>query len=190
MGYRRRARGFTLIELMVVVAIVAVLALLAVVGYRRWVRSSFVAEANDMVTNIRTAEESYIAENGVYLDVSGCLGAGCSYPLQNPSNVKTAWGGACSWCTNPSTGWKGLTVHPDGPVVFGYSVIADQAVAPSTRVGSKTVDGQTIDLTAMSNGAPWYFIEADANISGDGVNFTHVYGMSGTNHIFVDGNGN
>ena len=37
---------------------------------------------------------------------------------------------------------------------------------------------------------PWFFIEADANISGDATNFTHVYGMSGTNAIFVDGEGN
>jgi type IV pilus assembly protein PilA len=180
----------TLIEVMIVVVIVTVLAMLAVVGYRRWVRSSYLAEANDMVSSIRTAEESYIAENGVYLDVSGCVGAGCTYPQQNPSNNKTAWGGACTWCKNPATGWNGLTVHPDGPVIFGYAVVADQAVPPGTRVGTKTVNGQALDFTPMSNGAPWYFAEADANISGDGTNFTHVYGMSGTNQLLVDGEGN
>jgi prepilin-type N-terminal cleavage/methylation domain-containing protein len=190
MGLRRRSRGVTIIEAMIVVAIVGVLAMLAIVAYRRWVRSAFLAEGQDMVSNIRTAEESYIAENGVYLDVSGCLGAGCSYPLQAPSNVKTAWGGACSWCKNPATGWNGLTVHPDGPVIFGYSVIADQPTPPSTRVGVKMVNGQAIDMTAMGNGAPWYFVEADANVSGDGTHFTYVYGMSGTNQLFVDGEGN
>ena len=190
LGSRRHSRGLTLIEMMVVVAIIGILALLAIVGYRRWVRSSYVAEANDVVTNIRSSEESFLAENGAYLDVTGCLGDGCTYPLQHPGSSKTAWGGPCGWCTKPASGWSGLTVHPNAPVIFGYSVIADQATPPSTRVGQKTVNGAAIDMTVMGNGAPWLFVEADANVSGDGVNYTHVYALSGTNKIFVDGEGN
>ena len=190
MGSSRRARGFTLIELAIVVVIVGVVATLAFVAYHRYVRSSRVTEAKDMVGNIRTAEEAFAAENSGYLDVTGCLGAGCTYPLQHPSNSKTGWGGACGWCKNPATGWNALTVTPNGPVMFGYSVIADQAQPPSARVPALTVNGQPLDISAMNNGAPWYFIEADANISGDGVSFTHVYGMSGTNVIYVDGDGN
>jgi prepilin-type N-terminal cleavage/methylation domain-containing protein len=190
MGSRRHSRGLTLVEMLIVVAMVGVLATLAVVAYRRWVRSSFIVEGQDMVAGIRTAEERFISENGAYLDVTKCVGAGCTYPLQNPTNAKTAWGGPCSWCTNPKVAFGGLGVSPNGPVVFGYSVIADQAASPGTRVGSKTVNGATLDLSAMNNGAPWYFIEADANISGDQVNYTHIYGMSGTNTIFIDGEGN
>jgi type IV pilus assembly protein PilA len=178
--------------MLIVVAIIGVLAALAVVAYRRWVRSSFIAEGQDMVSNIRSAEESFIAENGGYLDVSGALGVGHTYPLASPGSSKTAWGGPCGacCCTKPVIGWSGLGVSPSGPVVFGYSVIADQATPPTTRVGTKTVNGQTLDLTAMGNGAPWYFVEADANVSGDGVSYTHVYGMSGTSRIYVDGDGN
>jgi type IV pilus assembly protein PilA len=180
----------TLVEMLIVVAIIGVLAMLAIVGYRRWVRSSYIAEGQDMVSNIRSAEEAFLGENGGYLDVSGCLGDGCTYPLQHPSNVKTAWGGACTWCKNPSSGWGGLTVQASAPVIFGYSVIADQATPPSTRVGSKTANGKAIDMAAMSNGAPWYFVQADANISGDGKSYTHIYAMSGTNTVYVDGDGN
>jgi type IV pilus assembly protein PilA len=179
----------TLIEVMIVVVIIGVLAVLAVVGYRRWVRTSYVAEAQDMVSNIRTAEEAFASENGgSYLDVTGCIGAGCTYPLQHPTNQKTAWGGPCGWCNG--SGWNGLAVAPSAPVIFGYSVIADAANPPSARGVSVTVSNGPLNLTAMSNGAPWYFIEADANISGDGVSFTHVYGMSGTNTIYVVGDGN
>jgi type II secretory pathway pseudopilin PulG len=195
MPLHRRARGVTIIEAMIVVLIVGVLAMLAVVAYRRWVRTSYVAEAQDMVGNIRSAEEAFASENGVYLDVSGCLGANCSYPLVAPSNVKTAWGGACGSCPNvksdgtPIT-WASLNVSSGAPVIFGYSVIADQAQTPASRIGTIKVNGQAIDYSAMANGAPWYFIEADANVSGDKVNYTHVYGMSGTNQIYVDGAGN
>jgi prepilin-type N-terminal cleavage/methylation domain-containing protein len=185
----RRSRGVTLIEVMVVVVIIGVLAMLAVVAYRRWIRSSYVAEAQDMVSNIRTAEEAFAAENGAYLDVSGNLGAGHTYPLTTPGASKTAWGGPCGGCKSPA-GWNALTVTSAAPVIFGYSVIADQAAAPSARIGTITVNGKALDYSAMNNGAPWYFIEADANVSGDGVSFTHVYGMSGTNTIYVDGQGN
>jgi prepilin-type N-terminal cleavage/methylation domain-containing protein len=190
MGPHRRARGFTLIEAMIVVVVVGILATLAIVAYQHWVKTSYVAEAQDVVTNIRTAEEGFFGENGTYLDVSGAVGAGHSYPLIHPGASKTAWGGACGGCTSPGTGnWNGLNVNPGAPVIFGYSVIADQAKAPTARLGTITVNGQPLDMTAMSNGAPWYFIEADANISGDNVNFTHVYGMSGTNRLFIDGEG-
>jgi prepilin-type N-terminal cleavage/methylation domain-containing protein len=192
MRSHRRSPGFTLIEAMITVAVVSILTLLAVVGYRRWITTSYLTEAQGMVTNIRSAEEAFIAENGAYLDVSGTLGAGHTYPLATPGASKTAWGGAClaGQCKNPAVGWNGLTVHCNEPVIFGYSVIADQALPPSARVGTIKIGGTVLNYSSMNNGAPWYFIEADANVSGDAVNFMHVYGMSGTNQIYVDGEGN
>jgi len=189
----RRSRGFTLIEAMVVVVVIGILSMLAVVAYRRWIRTSYVAEAQDMVSNIRTAEEAFVSENGTYLDVSGGLGATHTYPLQAPGASMTAWGGPCGWCKNPTAGWSTLAVQSTAPVIFGYSVIANDATPPeppSSRVGTIKVNGKTLDYSAMNNGATWYFIEADANISGDNASFTHVYGMSGTNTIYVDGEGN
>jgi prepilin-type N-terminal cleavage/methylation domain-containing protein len=190
MPSRRRSRGLTLIEAMIVVVIVGILATLAVVAYRRWVRSSYVTEGQFMVSNIRTAEEAFASENGGYLDVSGTLGKGHTYPLQTPGSSMTAWGGPCGWCNNPTAGWTALTVTSNAPVIFGYSVIADQAQPPSARVPAITVNGSALNLSAMNNGAPWYFVEADANVSGDGASYTHIYGMSGTNTIYVDGEGN
>ena len=181
----------TLIEAMIVVAIIGILSMLAVVAYRSWIRTSYLTEAQGMVANIRTAEEAFVAENGGYLDVSGTLGAGHTYPLATPGSSKTEWGGPCGagQCVNPAIGWTALAVKPSAPVIFGYSVIADQVQPPSARVGPITIDGKALDYSSMNNGAPWYFIEADANVSGDGASYMHVYGMSGTNTIYVDGEG-
>src|SRR5471030_3183022 len=51
-GMKRRARGFTLIELMIVVAIVGVLAVLAVFSIRKYMANAKTAEARDKLGQI------------------------------------------------------------------------------------------------------------------------------------------
>jgi prepilin-type N-terminal cleavage/methylation domain-containing protein len=190
MAPSRPARGFTLIEMLAVVVILGVLATIATVAYRRYVRASHVEEAQDMVINIRAAEEAFYGENNGYLDVSGCLGTNCTYPSRSPGAFKTSWGGPCGWCKNPASGWDGLAVSANGPVYYGYAVIADAATPPAGRgVGSAQVyHGRPLDVTNLgAGGNPWYFVEADGNLTGDNVHFTHVYGVSGMTQIFVDG---
>ncbi len=192
---RRRSRAFTLIEAMIVVVIVGILAVLANLAYRRWVRSANLSEAQNMVGNIRTAEQAFYGENGAYVNVSNGLGPPNDYPLATPNATTTMWGATCGTCTNANA-WQTLGVQPNAPVLFGYSAIAGDGVKslPSGTITNKwgvpSVNGTAINLAALSNGQPWYFVEADANISGDGTTWTQVYGMSGDNHIWVNGEGN
>jgi Tfp pilus assembly protein PilE len=180
---------------MIVVLIVAVLAVLANLAYHRWVKSAFITEAQDMVSNIRVSEQAFYGENGAYLNVTNGLGPPNDYPNASPGAGKTSWGAACATCANANA-WTALNVTSSAPVAFGYSAIAGDGVTVlasssiTNKWGVPSVKGTALNLGALTNGQPWYFIEADANLSGDGVTYTHVYGMSGNNQIWVDGEGN
>jgi prepilin-type N-terminal cleavage/methylation domain-containing protein len=62
----RHQHGFTLIELMVVVAIVAILAVIAVRQFTEYRARGFDARANSDLRNAATAEEAYYASSGTY----------------------------------------------------------------------------------------------------------------------------
>jgi prepilin-type N-terminal cleavage/methylation domain-containing protein len=191
MRCRVRGRGFTLIEAMIVVVIVGVLALVAVVAYRRWVRTSYMAEAHDMVSNIRTAEESFRAENGGYLDISGTLDKNHTYPSKTPGAFKTGWGGPCdsSACPNPKHQWSTLAIEPKGPVAFGYAVVADNTgAAPGDPVSAALKEMSVAPNLAGLAGRPWYVVEALGDINGDGV-YTRVLGDSADSQLYVDREG-
>jgi type IV pilus assembly protein PilA len=61
--------GFSLIELMVVVAIMAFLAMIAVPNFNRFLAKAKRAEAYMNLSSIYAAEKAYWAEHGTYSDV-------------------------------------------------------------------------------------------------------------------------
>src|SRR5258708_2631367 len=87
-------RGFTLVELMIVVAIVGVLAALALVGYQRYSRSAGAGEARAMLLSIRGAEDSYKSEMLVYKGCGAVDSAASYYPRPGDqvNSSKIGWG--------------------------------------------------------------------------------------------------
>jgi len=76
---KNRKKGFTLIELMVVVIIVGILAAVAVPIFKAQTRRAIASEGEALLGSVRTAELTYYAEHGEYLDVSD--GGGDDDPL-------------------------------------------------------------------------------------------------------------
>jgi type IV pilus assembly protein PilA len=183
----RRARAFTLIEVMIVVALIGILAVVASVAYRKWILNSYMGEAQGMLGNIRSAEETFFAENTGYFNVSNDLSTASLYPSAAPSgNLVTAWGGACGGCT-ASGGWAALNVNPNAPVRFGYAVVADNT--DTNTPPAITNNGAAVDLTPLV-GKPWYVAVAICDINADGATpDTTLYAVSGTNQIFVNNEG-
>lgn len=180
----RRARGFTLVELAVVVTIIGILAVLAVAGYRKLVTSSHTTEATEMVNAIKVAQETYHAETGQYANISAGLGLGSLYPQATPtSTTATAWGAACGVCADPS-GWARLPVHASGPVRFGYATVAGAvgAALPAAPVANVTFP------TANQLTQDWFVVSAMGDMDGNNVYCT-VVGVSWQRDLYVDKDG-
>ena len=75
---RTRHAGFTLIEVMIVVAIVAILAAIAVPQYGDYVRRGKIAEATSTLADMRVKLEQYFKDNGTY---AGACAAGTTAPI-------------------------------------------------------------------------------------------------------------
>ena len=193
---RARARGITLVELMIVVAIVGVLAMLGLVGWRKVMNSSHVVEGTQMVGAIRAGQEKYHSEVGSYANVSTSLasnqGTGhaalyphCTMtPVKEPGSFKVGWGAACTStsCCKGTPNWTTLQITTDGPVMYGYSTVSGSAAsAPPTSI--------TINGVAASYPSPllgdWYLATAVGDPDGNGT-FSTVLGTSFSNQIAVD----
>ncbi len=67
---RLQEKGFTLVELMVVVAIIGILAAVAIPNYQRYQARARQSEAKVALASAYTAQQSFFAESGTY---SACL---------------------------------------------------------------------------------------------------------------------
>lgn len=165
---RATRRGFTLVELLVVVAMVGVLAAIGMVGYRKYMNAAGIAEPKAVIQGIRGAQESYKAEMLVYLNVSqGNLNS--LYPGGTLSDRKRAW-------DDPShadyANWQRLNVTTDGAVRFGYAVVAGVGTAfgitPNSRFTFQDLPSSPLEDPNFAPNGPWYVIQAVGDRDGDG----------------------
>lgn len=70
----RHQRGFSLTELMIVVAIIGILAVLAIPNFLRYQARAKQTEAKNNLVAIHTAEMAYFAENNKYSDDFNAIG--------------------------------------------------------------------------------------------------------------------
>ncbi len=178
-------RGFTLVELMVVVAIVGVLAALAMYGLRRYIASSKDSEATAVVQSVRLSEEAFRSETMTYFSPGTNF-----YPVNSPltgsgAANKHAWENP----GNPDYArWRTLGVVVDGPVRFKYRVTVGAVgsqVAPSLNA-LYAQNGGSFTFPSTPSTEPWYVVEAIGDPDEDGTPSLFL-GMSMSNDIARSG---
>jgi type IV pilus assembly protein PilA len=131
MKLHTRRGGFTLIELMIVVAIIGILAAIAIPNFLRFQLKAKSSEGKTNLAAIRTAEESYFAEYGNYVSADPSPPTGSMAPF----NQKTIYSDAFADLGFDIIGWE-----PEGMVFFNYSVEINAAADEFTAGSGADID--------------------------------------------------
>lgn len=185
---RASRRGYTLVELLVVVAMIGILSTLAIMGYRKYVASAGMSEAIAIVQGIRAGEESYRSETLLYLGCSGCGANGCApgtgslstyYPMATPNSKKYHW----KQPAHPDYNcWLRFNVSSDATVRFGYAVVAGNG-APLDAIPA--LAGYATPPVLVTPQKPWFVVQAEGNRDED-ADKARVLATSLSTDIYVE----
>jgi type IV pilus assembly protein PilA len=158
---RVRRAGFTLVELMIVVAILGILAAVSLPALSSYIYKSKAVEATGFLNEIKARQESYRADFGEYCNVSGTQGN--YYPSTTPTSVVQQW-------ANPlpaaQINWTALGAVPPGRTsLFIYSTVAGPPGTDPSGAGFPDTRGYTgVDF--------WFISTAQGDLDGDGTRVT------------------
>lgn len=125
-------KGFTLIELMIVVAIIGILAAVAMPSYSDYVTRGYLAEATSALPAARANMEQFFQDNRQYTTI-GTFTSPCTN-IQGGSLNTTRW---IYTCATPSTTTYKVTATGQGAAAgFAYSI--DQDNVQKTETFTKT----------------------------------------------------
>jgi type IV pilus assembly protein PilA len=108
----RKNEGFTLIELMIVIAIIGILAAIAIPQFSAYRQRSFNAAAEADLRNAATAQEAYYVDNQHYVANPQTNLIGATYGLYTSQNVNLA--GSAAAVGDPTQQYTMTSYHSSG----------------------------------------------------------------------------
>ncbi len=152
-----KQKGFTLIELMIVVAIIGILAAVAIPAFMDYMKKSKKTEASLQLNKIAKNDKVYFVTNANFVTTSGATkptsATNCKYA------VDTTWAS--------DSGWATLDFQIDEPNLFEYTYTGGTTSANATAVGDLDCDGTKITyglfLTSPSGNAAMSITEPPPN---------------------------
>ena len=133
-GLTNRSTGFTLVELMIVVAIIGILAAVAVPQYSDYVIRSKVPDATARLATLQVQLEQFYQDNRTYANAPGCS-----------SDATTSKYYTFSCTTNDATTYVLQAAGKGSMAAFTYTV--NQIGAKTTTVGTGAPSGWTGSTT-------------------------------------------
>ncbi len=108
---RKGRKGFTLIELMIVVAIIGILAAIAIPQFASYRQRAQDSAAKSALKNLATAQENYYAEYNTY-----AAGLGSLATWFTPETTLTV-----TILAAGTSSWSATATHHSSPGVFTYN---------------------------------------------------------------------
>ena len=149
---RKSNKGFTLIELMIVVAIIGILAAIAIPNFMRFQLKAKSSEGKVNIAAIRTAQESYLAEFGSYVPA-----------LVSPGEVPGAAKVPYANGAGEGLGFEKLGWSPEGRVFFQYAVQTNEANTVYTISAAADIDGD--GPTTPANQQFWGYVKGAPGVT-------------------------
>ena len=140
-------RGFTLIELMIVIAILAILAAAAIPLYEEYINSAARSEATTNIADIAMKEQAHFANTKAYVYIAD-TGITLDSPFsRSPQPSSNAWA-SMGYPDATSTG--GVF---GGPVYFRYHVTNDNNYTIIARRKLSESEIERLSLSGLNPGA-------------------------------------
>lgn len=136
---RAAGRGFTLIEVMIVVAIIAILAAIAIPQYREYVVRGELTDMTTQLSTMRSNMERYYQDNRRYTDVAPFVS-----PCTTPPTVSTKFVLTCNQVA------AAPAVPPAPATPAGFTFIATGAATGLLNGFTMTINGAGLQRTTAA----------------------------------------